>query len=106
MNDTSLAENVVIVTRIAAMRELAVNVEIAKSTLQSILEFDGRRMEPTMESTSHAKYGSQEFDQRTIGKTIPLRSPSNFCFPTNPWPKSEEPMTKKNAFAFTKRKSC
>ena len=44
MNDVSLAENVVIAVRNAAMQELTLNAETEKPTLQSILEFEGNRM--------------------------------------------------------------
>ena len=40
------------------------------------------------------------------GQEIPLRSTSDFLLPINPWPKATEVVTKKNAFAFTKRKIC
>ena len=35
---------------------------------------------------------------------IPLRSSSACCPPTKPWPKKNDSVTKKNAFAITKRK--
>ena len=53
MNDVSLAEAVVITMRIAAMNEMKLNVEVDKPTLQTILEFEGERMEPAVESTPH-----------------------------------------------------
>ena len=54
MNDISLPENVVIAMRIAAMRELSTNTETAKPTLESILDFNGLKMDPAGESTSRA----------------------------------------------------
>ena len=53
MNDVSLAEAVVITMRVAAPKEMKLNVEVDKPTLQMILEFDGERMEPAVESTPH-----------------------------------------------------
>ena len=38
------------------------------------------------------------------GEETLLRSTSGYPLPTNPWPKAEEILSKKNAFAFTKRK--
>ena len=101
------------------MRELTLNAE------------NGRRMEPAVESTPHAnahihsstyegaelitKFMDDESEdamarrnlaKEQTGVKILLLSTSNFCLPTNLWPKSEEPVTKTNAFAFTKRKSC
>ena len=54
MNDISLAEAVVITMRIAAMNEIQMNVEVDKPTLQMVLEFNGVRMAPAVESTPHA----------------------------------------------------
>ena len=47
-------QNVVIATRIAAMRELMTSTETETPTMESILEFNGPRMEPAAESTPHA----------------------------------------------------
>ena len=50
----SLAEAVVITMRIAVMKETWMNVEVDKPTLQMVLEFNGDRMAPAVESTPHA----------------------------------------------------
>ena len=65
-----------IAMRIAAAKELTVNVEIDKITLKSVLGFDGEGMMPAVESTPHAN--------------VPLWSTSDFHLPTNPWPKPDE----------------
>ena len=39
------------------------------------------------------------------GEKNRLRSMSGLHLPTNPWPKTEEFLSKKNAFAFAKRKT-
>ena len=41
---------------------------------------------------------------KCTGEAIPLRSTSGYLLPANPWPKAEEVLSKKTAFAFTKRK--
>ena len=46
----------------------------------------------------------RDLAKEQTGIKIPLRSTSKFCLPTNPWPKNQVPVTKKTAFAFTKRK--
>ena len=48
MNDVSLAEAVVIAMRIAAMKEMQLNNEVNKPTLQTVLEFGGERAEPAV----------------------------------------------------------
>ena len=118
MNDVELAENVVI-----AMRN--------KITLKSVSEFDGERMMPAVVSTPHASvmtYNSTSEGAELItkfvdddsedtearrnlakvqtGERILLRSMSDFHLLTNPWPRSDEIVNKKNAFAaFTKWKT-
>ena len=54
MNDVALAETLVIAMRRAAMREMKLNNEPEKPTLQTILEFGGEKMAPAPESTPHA----------------------------------------------------
>ena len=130
LNDVALAEDVVIAMTIAAMTELTMNTEVAKPIARSILEFDGGRMTPAVESNPHsnlmiynstfdgaelitkfADADSEDTEARRslakvqTGTEIPLRSTSDFHLPTNPWPKPVETVTKKNAFAFTKRKT-
>ena len=54
LNDTSLAENVVIAMRAAAIRDMYISSEVQKPSLEEVLEFNGPRMECTMESTPHS----------------------------------------------------
>ena len=53
LNDASLAENVVIAMRYAAIKEMYLNTEVQKPTLEEILEFKGSRMDCTIEATPH-----------------------------------------------------
>ena len=127
--DPILAENVVISMRTAALRELQNNVVVEKPTMESILEFDGLRIDPTVESTPHANtqvYNStyegarliprfmdddsddtmarRSLAQEQTGNEKPLRASSPFSAPVNPWPKKNESLTRENAFIMTKRK--
>ena len=45
LNDVALAENVVILMRIAAMREMRLSEEVNKPSFADVLEFGGLRME-------------------------------------------------------------
>ena len=49
----SLAENVVILMRYAAIKEINLNTEVQKPSLAEVLEFQGQRMECADESTPH-----------------------------------------------------
>ena len=53
LNDVSLAESVVIHMRYAAIKEMYLNTEVQKPSLEEILEFQGPRMDFTEESTPH-----------------------------------------------------
>ena len=53
MNDVSLAEAVVIAMRIAATKEMKLNNDVSKPTLQTVLEFGGERAELAVESAPH-----------------------------------------------------
>ena len=49
----ALAETVVIMMRLAAIREIHLNGEVNKSSLAKVLEYQGLRMECSTESTPH-----------------------------------------------------
>ena len=51
--DVSLAESVVIHMRYAAIKEMYLNTEVQKPSLEEILQFQGPRMDFTVESTPH-----------------------------------------------------
>ena len=53
LNDVALAETVVIMMRLAAIREIHLNVEVNKPSLAAVLEYKGLRMECSDESTPH-----------------------------------------------------
>ena len=53
LNDVSLAENVVILMRYAAIQELNLSTEVQKPSIADVLEFRGPRMECADESTLH-----------------------------------------------------
>ena len=53
LNDVALAETVVILMRLAAMREMRLNEEVNKPSLAEVLEFKGLTMECSIESTPH-----------------------------------------------------
>ena len=53
LNDVALAETVVIMMRIAAIREIHLNEEVNKPSLAEVLEYRGLRMECSVESTPH-----------------------------------------------------
>ena len=51
----SLAENVVILMRYAAIREINLNTEVQKPSIAEVLELKGPRMDCADESTPHEK---------------------------------------------------
>ena len=51
--DAALAETVVIMMRLAAIREIHLNGEVNKPSLAEVLEYQGLRMECSAESTPH-----------------------------------------------------
>ena len=53
LNDVALAETVVILMRIAAMKEMRLNEEVNKSSIADVLEFRGHTMDCSVESTPH-----------------------------------------------------
>ena len=128
LNDVSLAESVVIAMRCAAIKEMLLNTEVQKPSLEEILEFNGPRMDCTIEATPHPNTQAylstcegggviQEFEEgdadeiRTqraltkeqLGVEIPLRSAGAYSPPKNPWPREKETETRDTAFAVQKR---
>ena len=53
LNDVALAETVVILIRIAAMKEMRLSEEVNKPSLADVLEFRGHKMDCSVESTPH-----------------------------------------------------
>ena len=53
LNDVALAETVVILMRLAAMREMRLNEEVNKPSIAEVLEFKGYTMDCSVESTPH-----------------------------------------------------
>ena len=113
LNDVSLAENVVIAMRYAAIKEMCLNTEVQKPSLEEILEFKGARMDCTIEATPHQNAQAylstyegggviQEFEtenadevknqraKEQLGMEIPLRSVGAYSSPSNPWPRDLE----------------
>ena len=111
LNDTSLAESVVILMRYAVIKEIHLNTEVQKPSLADVLEFQGPRMDCAEESTPHPEarvYSStfeggevmQQFeveepvDLQTTGvqrdMLIPVRAEGEYSVPTNPWPRDSE----------------
>ena len=110
-NDASLAESVVIHMGYAAIREMYLNTEVQKPSLEEILDFHGPRMDFTEESTPHPEARAylsaheggevlQDFEiedegdekksieRKTRDMVFPLRSEGQYSAPTNPWPGS------------------
>ena len=71
----ALAENVVIALKIAAIREITMNDEVAKPTLPSVLEFGGDRVEPAVVSTPHTNWVFSEW--AFCCPHVALREPHN-----------------------------
>ena len=53
LNDVALAETVVTMMRLAAIREINLNEEVNKPSIADVLEYKGLRMECSVESTPH-----------------------------------------------------
>ena len=53
-SDVSLSESVVIAMITAAIREMTTNVEPQEPSMETILDFEGLRMESSLESTPHS----------------------------------------------------
>ena len=107
----SLAENVVILMRYAAIREINLNTEVQKPSIAEVLQFKGPRMDCADESTPHEETriyssiyeggnvmqkfeesnarGSQNADEQR-DRPYPVRSEGRYGTPTNPWPRDPE----------------
>ena len=104
----ALAETVVILMRIAAIREMRLNEEVNKPSLADVLEYRGFKMECSVESTPHTEaciYSSAcdggelltqfgEPTQNDETDEIPTRAHGEFATTTNPWPRKEEQESK------------
>ena len=121
LNDVALAETVVIKMRMAAIREMHLNKEVNKPSLAEVLEYQGLRMDCSIESTPHeeACIYSAAYDGRKLlpqfeefggeaakGEEVKIqtRSSGQFAATPNPWPREEEKETKATAEVY-KRKS-
>ena len=104
LNDVALAENVVILMRIAAMREMRLSEEVNKPSIADVLEFRGYTMDCCVESTPHEEayiYASvydggellkqfgepAQIDEKEEATT---RSHGEFANTDNPWQRKEE----------------
>ena len=121
LNDVALAETVVIMMRIAAIREIHLNEEVNKPSIAEVLEYRGLRMECSVESTPHAHeeaciYSSAydggelltQFGEPTKNNEtdeIPTRARGEYANTSNPWPRVEEKESKAVA-EMQKRKPC
>ena len=104
LNDVALAETVVILMRLAAMREMRLNEEVNKPSVAEVLEFKGLTMDCSVESTPHEDaciYAStydggellKQFGEpaQTLEKEdVPTRSHGEFATTHNPWQRKEE----------------
>ena len=106
LNDVALAETVVIMMRLAAMREIHLNGEVNKPSLAEVLDHQGLRMECSVESTPHDEaciYSSAYDGGRLLpefgepgreaaegeGIKLPTRSHGEYAATANPWPRDE-----------------
>ena len=123
LNDVALAETVVIMMRLAAIREIHLNGEVNKPSLAQVLECQGLRMECSAESTPHEEaciYSSaydggkllteleetgREMTEGEENDEIPTRSQGEYATTTNPWPRDEGKEAKAVA-EMHKRKPC
>ena len=60
LNDVSLAESVVILMRYAVIKELSLNTEVQKPSVEEVLEFQGPRMDCTPHSEARAYSSAYE----------------------------------------------
>ena len=111
LNDVALAETVVILMRIAAMREMRLNEEVNKPSLADVLEFRGHKMDCSVESTPHEEaciYSSAsdggellkqfgEPAQMPEKEEVTTRSHGEFAATSNPWQRREEQEAKEVA---------
>ena len=70
LNDVALAETVVILMRIAAIREIRLNEEVNKPSIADVLQYRGFKMDCSVESTPHEEAGiySSAYDDGEILK--------------------------------------
>ena len=112
LNDVALAETVVILMRIAAIKEMRLNEEVNKPSLAEVLEFKGYKMDCAVESTPHeeACIYSSAYDGGELMKQfgepteLPTRAHGEFAETHNPWPRKEA-LEAKEASEIQKRKS-
>ena len=111
LNDVSLAKNVVILMRHAAIKEINLSTEVQKPSIADVLEFRGPRMECADESTPHEEtricssiveggnvmLKFEEDDSKELrvaeehrDRLYPVRSEGRYVAPTNPWPRDLE----------------
>ena len=119
LNDVALAETVVILMRIAAIREMRLNEEVNKPSLADVLEYRDYKMECSVESTPHEEaciYSSAydggeiltqfgESTQNDEDDEIPTRAHGKFAATTNPWLRVEDQESKEVA-EMQRRKPC
>ena len=119
LNDVALAETVVILMRIAAIREIHLNEEVNKPSLADVLEYRGLKMDCSVESTPHeeACVYSSAYDggelmtpfgtspQHDEANEFPTRAHGEFATTENPWPRKGEQESKAVA-EMQKRKPC
>ena len=121
LSDVALAETVVIKMRMAAIREIHLNTEVNKPSLDEVLEYQGLRMECSVESTPHEKaciYAAAhdggnllpqfgELAARTAAEEgevkIYTKSCGEFAATVNPWPREEEKETKAAAEVYKRK---
>ena len=104
LNDVALAENVVILMRIAAMREMRLSEEVNKPSIANVLEFKGDTMDCCVESTpsEEAYIYASAYDGgellKQFGEPAKMnekeeaitRSHGEFASTDNPWQRKEE----------------
>ena len=116
LNDVALAETVVTMMRLAAMREIHLNEEVNKPSLAEVLEYQGLRMDCSIESTPHEKaciYSSAydggelmtQFGEPAQSDEIITRAHGVFATTSNPWPRREEEESRAVA-GMQKRRPC
>ena len=117
LNDVALAETVVILMRIAAMREIRLSEEVNKPSLADVLEFKGYKMDCSVESTPHEEaciYSSaydggellKQFGEPTQideNEEVPTRAHGEYAKTNNPWPRKED-LESKEVAEMQKRK--
>ena len=120
LNDVALAETVVIMMRMAAIREINLNEEVNKPSIADVLEYQGWRMECSVESTPHEEaciYSSAydggevltqfgEVTKNDETDEIPTRAKGEYATTNNPWPREEAKESMEVARRMQKRKPC